>query len=50
METYRGSKISNAPEMNNFSTSFMRLKLRRALKEDYMEVGESEVGTGLQDS
>lgn len=46
---HMGSKLSNAPEMNSFSTSFMHLKLRKAPKEDYTEVGESTVGIGSQD-
>lgn len=46
----QGSKISNAPENNNFAASFMHLKLRRESKENYMEVGESKAGIGLQNS
>ena len=46
----KGSKISIAPESNSFADSFMHLNLRREYKEDYMEVGESKLGIGLQDS
>lgn len=43
-----GSKISTAPKTNNFAASFMRLKLRREHKDDYLEVGDSKVRIGLQ--
>lgn len=45
-----GSTISNAPENNSFTVSLMHLELRRERKEDEMEVGESKVGIGLQES
>lgn len=35
---------------NSFAVSFTRVNLRRERKEDCMEVGESEVGLGFQDS
>lgn len=38
-----GSKISNALKNDSFVVSFMGLKLRRELKEGYVEEGESEV-------
>lgn len=38
------SKISNGPERNTFAASLKHLKLRRELKEAYMEVGESKGG------
>lgn len=45
-----GSKISNAPETESLAVSFTHLKLRREHEEDYMKVGESKVGIGLQGS
>lgn len=36
-----GNEISNAPENDSFSDSFMHLESRRDFKEDYMEVGEA---------
>ena len=46
-----GSKISGALESNSFTTYFMHLGLWREVhKEDCMEVGESKVRIGLQDS
>lgn len=44
-----GSTISDALENNGFAVSSMPLKLRRACKEGYMEVGESKVRIGWQD-
>lgn len=43
-----GSKISNAPKNNSFVASFMPLKLRRDCMEDYIRMGESKIGIGLQ--
>ena len=45
-----GSKTSNALESNSLAASFMHLGLRRECKEDYMEVGESKTGIGLQNN
>lgn len=42
------TEMSNALERDNFAVSFMHLKIRRELKEDYMKRGESKVGTELQ--
>ena len=44
-----GSKISVALENNNFAVSFIHLQLRRDHKEDYIMMGESKAGIGLQD-
>ena len=47
----QGAGFSNAPENNSFIASFIHLgRLGREGKEDYMKVGESKVGIGLQDS
>lgn len=45
-----GSKISVAAENNSFAVSFKYLKLRREFIEDFMKMGGSKVGMGLQDS
>ena len=45
-----GSKIPNVPEHNSLQFPFMNLELRREGEEEYMQVGESKVGTGLQGS
>lgn len=39
-----GIKISKAPENNSYAASSVHLKLRRELKEDYMEAGEARQG------
>lgn len=33
-----------------FAASFLRLELKRRCKEDYVKVGKSKIGIGLQDS
>lgn len=38
-----GSKVSNTSENNSFAVSFMRLKLMRESKEDYLEVEKGKV-------
>ena len=42
-----GSTISDAPDNNCCAASFLCLRLRSGHTEDYLEVGESEVGAGL---
>lgn len=43
-----GNMISNAQGNESFAVYFTHLKLRREQKEDYVKVGDSEAGTGLQ--
>lgn len=45
-----GRRISSALENNRFALAFIHLKLRRDIKEDYKEGGESKVGIELQES
>lgn len=41
-------QVSNAPENNSLQVLLINLDLKREGKEDYMQVRESKVGTGLQ--
>lgn len=43
-------KISNSLENDGFTISFIHSELRKEHREDDTKVGESEAGTGLQDS
>lgn len=45
-----GSKLLSTVENNSCTVSFMHLRLRRKCKEDYVKVGGSKVGIGLQES
>lgn len=53
MEDTPGSKISTEKKkasQKDIYSFFYVLDLRRERKEDYMKVGESNTGTGLQES